>query len=173
VILTENNADLLDLHVDAMGRPYILYKTSGTAARVAFPKDELDLNKNGRPDDVDAALNTTKLNVPEMLPVIQAVSGVGASRFKFRFQTVGGTTATLGSLVSNNSNFKYTVETSDNLSSWTPISTAAGITYTLTGTTGTDRAQVQTYIAVLPTPEPATNKKRFARLSVTRLPNSY
>jgi len=32
---------------------------------------------------------------------------------------------------------------------------------------------VQTYIATLPTVEPDTNKKRFARLSVTRLPNSY
>ena len=177
VQLTGNlaNADLLGLHFGADGTPYVLYRTNLATAFVAFPTDNFDLNQNDRPDLLDSAFGSSNGEIVA-LPVVAEAAGVSnsANRFKLQFNTVGTAASNgLGAIATANRNFKYSVEVSSNMVTWTPLTTGASITYTQTATTGSGNNEIRTFVGVISGAEPATNPKRFARLSVTRTPYPY
>lgn len=169
------NPDILGLHFGPDGMPYILYKTNNATAFVAFPNDTYDFNGNGRLDLLDTAFNSNSKGL-EVLPVVPAADGVAnsANRLKVRFQTIGTAASNgLGAVTTANRALKYSLEVSTDNISWTPITTGAGVTYTMTESVGNADKQIRTFVGVLPGAEPTTNSIRFARMSVTRTPYPY
>ncbi len=173
VVTTGNqaNADLLGLHFGPDGLPYLLYRTTNATGFAAFPNDEFDFSGNGRPDLLDTAFNSTTAGL-EVLPVGPAVPGVAnsANRFKIRFPTIGSALTTgTGGIQTNSENLLYQVELSPDLTTWTLLTTGAGITYTPTVLDGA----LRTFVGVVNEPAPGAFRNRFARMTVTRLTYPY
>lgn len=172
---SQADADLLGFHFDAAGLPYLLYRTTYATGFMAFPNDNFDTNGNGRADVIDHAFLSTTAGL-EMLPVEPAASGIAgsANRFKFRFPTVGGAGNNgTGGVTSSQKNLIYSIETSTNGSTWTPVTGVGSVAYYLTATTGTGANEVRTYTGVLPGDAPGGVPAKFARMTVVRSPSPY
>ena len=171
----QTNANLDGLHFGPDGRPYILYHEANNKGFVAFPNDEFDFNGNGRADIVDAALGSESAGLTT-LPVAKFAPNIPNSdnRLKFTFPTMSDTRALgINSLVSSSKNYRYTFELSPDMVTWTAENTFGKITFTNTGTTGTEPNQRRIFTAVINDPAPGVFPSRFARMVVTRSSYPY
>lgn len=164
------DADVLGLQFGAEGRPYILSRRSLTEGYVSFPKDDFDYDGNGRKDLLDNAFNSTTAGFKLI------TGGPHAGNFKVEFPTMSQADDTNGVVSSENVNsdvddrYRYEIETSADLVTWTKINTAAGATYTFVANGGSGVNQRRIFTATL---QSSTALKRFARMNVTRLGNPY
>jgi len=162
------DSDLLGFQFGADGRPYLLSRRLLGEGFVSFPKDDFDLNGNGRMDLFDAAFNSTNASVIA-LPIDKT-----EKRLKLRFPTIGSSAANtagvnVATVTSAEENLKYAIQTSTDMVNWSTINNTANVTYTFTNDGGSNPNQRRTFTAVLSGEAPGSVPKRFARLSVTRL----
>ncbi len=162
-------ANLMGLHFDTDGIPYLLYCRSWTEGFVSFPNpnvpdETLDNNGNGRADILDTAFGSNAAG-----PVSLPLAGP-ASSFRIRFPTIGSAVVNpSGGVQSSSANLKYTIELSADLEEWLPITSTTGVSYSYEAASGTGRI----YTATLTGPS-GDFSARFARIAVSRMnPPAY
>jgi hypothetical protein len=164
------DADVLGLQFDSDGRPYILSRRTLTEGYISFPKDDFDYDGNGRKDLLDNAFNSNTAGFALI------TAGPGAGNFKVQFPTMSQAFATNGVVSSENAQsnvddrYRYEIETSVDMNTWTKVNSSAGATYTFVSNGGSGVNQRRIFTATL---QDSTATKRFARLNVTRLNNPY
>ena len=172
---TNASAQVRGLHFDANGKPFLLYRNSGSAGFIAFPDEEADTDGNGRADIIDYAFNSSTAGV-EVLDVRTSAPGVPLSenKFKFRIPTIGSTISNgTGSLISVGGNVTYGVETSTDAVTWTTLGNGSPILFAPTSVSGTPPNELKTYTGLYNETLPNATKRRFFRITVKRTTSSY
>lgn len=170
VQLTGNipDADVLGLHFDATGMPYILYNTTTSKGFIAYPNDNFDFNGNGRAEIIDLAFESTTDGL-ETLPVKPFAPNTPDSdnRFKFTFPVVDTASGNgINTVTSPAANLRYSFELSTNNVTWAPPASNGDISFVRVPETNRMLAIVDEIVT-------SATPRRFARVVVSRLDYPY